>query len=133
AVGLFIEQSSSSHFLGVGPHAGLELWRHLGCTGLSLYTRLQAAGIWGTAGQNFGEAIATTLGPVGAVSRVTHTEGVPTVDFSAGASWQPTYLRNMRVAVGYEIEGWWYFADNDFGGHNHLGMQGIFLRGEWGY
>jgi hypothetical protein len=133
AVGLVLEQSSSSHFLGGGPDAGLELWRHLGGTGVSLYSRLKTAALWGTSTQNYGEAMATTTGPVGGVYRLNRAVGVPTVDFSAGVSWQPPRLHAMRVAVGYEIEGWWYLANNDFGGRADLGIQGVFLRGEWGY
>ena len=111
----------------------MELWRHLDWHRVSLYGRLEGAGLLGQIGQSYEESFNFPEGSVGATSRQSTTQGVPIVNFEAGVSWVPWCQRRLQVKAGYQIESWWYLASTNSGARGDLSAQGLFLRGEWGY
>jgi len=132
AVGPLVERRVSNSYLGAGPHAGLELWRYLGCSGLSVYGRVEGAALWGQLGQDYGEAVALAGSRIGGASRLSETQGVLLVDFQCGLAWSPARESPWRIACGYQIESWWQVGHTD-DSRGDLKAQGIFLRGEYGY
>src|SRR5262249_52938909 len=124
---------ASNHFLGAGPHVSLEVWRHLGCSPLAVYVKVEGSGMLGQIGQNFEEVFTVPGMEVGAASHFSKTNGVPTTDFQAGVSWSPTRAPAFRVTGGYQLESWWFMADTDAQSRGDLQVQGFFFRGEWNY
>jgi hypothetical protein len=130
AEGFFREERTSNHFVGGGPHLGLDLWRKLDIEGLDLYIRLEAASVVGQISQGFERIIATD--PLaGGATLVHHTQGVPVLNVQAGLSWSPWYGRT-RLALGYEFERWWYLGEAA-DSRAELTTQGIFFRAEVGF
>lgn len=134
AFGKFIEQRTSNHFDGVGPHFGLELNRRLGIEGLGLVARVEGATPVGTVSQNFSESV--VLFDSSVISGNTHlskTQGVPTLNVQLGLTYRPTTLwRAPAFSMGYEFEQWWYLGH--IGANNaELTTNGIFFRGEWNF
>jgi hypothetical protein len=131
-VGPFLEQQTSNDFRGAGPHLGLELARSLGCSCLSLYTRLEISGLIGEIKQRFAETItfpdgSTTSGE----SILRDTQFVPDLRFQIGLSWAPPgTVHWLRFTGGYEIENWWYLGELD-PSRAELTVQGAFFRAEF--
>ena len=133
AEGVFVEERTSNHFVGAGPHVGLDLWRSLDVPGLGFFGRLEAAAPIGQISQGFEETIMSDDGTVlGAATTVHRTQAVPTLTLQAGLSWTPRWHSRSRFAVGYEFERWWYIGDAG-DSHAELTTQGIFFRGEFAY
>ncbi len=128
ADGPLVERRVSNDFLGAGPHLGLELWRHLGCSRFSLYGRFEGAALWGQTGQNYEEVIRFTDGTLGGARKVSQTVGVPVVEFQGGVAWAPWAESRWRFALGYQIEAWYYLGQGD-DARGDLWSQGVFLRG----
>jgi len=133
AVGPIARARTSNDVLGAGPHAGLELGRHVAATGLKVYGRVEGAALWGEQTQEFRESFTLPGLSVSGANRQSKTVGVPVLDVQAGVSWAPWQDHPVRLAAGYEVGAWWYLGDNDFGARGQLNLQGFFLRGEWGY
>jgi hypothetical protein len=130
AEGFFREERISNHFIGAGPHVGLDLWRSLDIDGMGLFIRLEGASVIGQISQSFGRVIGDdTL--VGGATLVHHTQGVPVFNVQAGLSWVPWYGRT-RFALGYEFERWWYIGEAA-NSRAELTTQGIFFRAEVKY
>jgi hypothetical protein len=133
AEGLFMEQRTSNHFLGAGPHAGLELWRRLDARGVALYGRVEGAVVIGRVHQSFEETFTDNGVPFagGATSQST-TQAVPVVSAELGLGWVPPWSNWLRLTGGYHIEHWW-----DLGqvanSRAELGAQGVFLRAEFSF
>jgi hypothetical protein len=123
-----LSQRTTDHFDGVGPHVGLELWRCLGDSGLSLFGRLDSALLVGTVRQSFSETFGAAFGQTDQSA----TQAVPVLAVQAGLGWQPPGLRCLRLAAGYFGEDWWdvgRVADS----RGEVWVQGLFLRAEWRY
>jgi hypothetical protein len=121
-------QRNTNYFSGVGPQAGLELWRCLGESGLALFGKLDTALLVGTVRQSFTETVAGANGETDQSA----IQAVPVLALQAGVGWKPPRARHLRFAAGYLFEDWWNVGrDND--SHGELWLQGVFLRGEWRY
>jgi hypothetical protein len=135
------EQSSSNLFRGAGPHARLDVYRHLAdVPGLSLFGRLESAGDLGRIDQKFREQI---TGPGGAALSggtwdQNGTQMVPMILVQAGFSYVPPEHKNLLFTLGYVFEHWWYVGqlgeDSNAGAQSatrgEFGTQGVFLRGQ---
>jgi hypothetical protein len=104
------EARNLNHFFGMGPHAALELARHLGDSGWSLYVRGDFAGTFDATHQAF-FIRTTTLGPSGRpLPGATHAFGhqaAPIINGRAGVTWQRSPSSGTRFFVGYQYEVFW--------------------------
>ncbi|MCS6852040.1 MAG: Lpg1974 family pore-forming outer membrane protein [Gemmataceae bacterium] len=134
AQGFFLGQRAASHYLGGGPHAGLELARRFGTSGLALFAKGEGSCLFGRLSQSFAETL--SLGPMpflGGATNEHESQALASLRLQAGFSWAPTTARYpLRFSGGYEIEQWWYIGQAS-PGTNELNIQGLFLRCEFGF
>jgi len=131
--GLFVDQRTSNFFLGAGPHAGLDLGRRLGDSGLSLFTRSEGAVLIGRITQSFEETFFFNDGtPLGGATIQRQVQAVPLLSFQVGLGWTPPWSQDLRLALGYQFERWWYLGRVG-DSRAELTVQGIFFRGEFRY
>jgi hypothetical protein len=130
ALGLFREEGTSDHFIGAGPHVGLDLCRSLQIDGMGLFVRLEGASVVGQISQNFKSVIGDEF-LLGGATLVHHTQAVPVLNVQAGLSWMPWHGRT-RLAMGYEFERWWFVGEAGES-RAELTTQGIFFRVEFGF
>lgn len=130
AQGRFLEQRTSNLFVGLGPHAALQMERRFGDTGLSLYGKLDAAVPIGRVSQAFEEVVHFNGdgGALGGATRQSGTQATPTLTFQVGLSWQPPRYDFSRFALGYYYEQWWYVGQLE-ASRGDLTLQGLFFRG----
>jgi len=113
-----------------GAHAVLEVGRRLWVPGLTLFGRLDGAGMYGRVHQTFKE---TFVEPPGFTQqRVTNGVGTPMLAGQVGFSYDIPEWNHARFLIGYQFEEWWQFGrgDNDLS-FGPLYDQGIFLRAEF--
>jgi hypothetical protein len=107
ALGQVFEQRQSNHFIGAGPHAGLDLWYHSEIPGLGVFARVDGALPIGSVHQNFEESFELDDGTVvGSAASQSATRVVPTISAQVGVGWQPMGTR-LLFSAGYEFEYWW--------------------------
>jgi hypothetical protein len=128
---------TTNHFLGGGPHFGLELTRPWPVTGLSLTARADAATLLGRVRQDFLE-ISTTPGPGGALlageTRRSNPQDVPMLDVFLGVTWQPPRYPNLHLCGGYEYEYWWNVGRlSTAASRGEWNSQGILLRAAFNF
>jgi hypothetical protein len=139
--GSALAQSATNNFRGAGPHVRLELERHLaGLPGLSLYSRLEGAGVLGRINQNFAQG---QTFPDGATTFGTWNQNgiqmVLNIFVEAGLTYVPPGRENLRFNLGYVYERW--FAVGQLGDDAQAGVvsnvesggfdtQGLFLRAQ---
>jgi hypothetical protein len=131
---LFQERETNG-FFGVGPHAGLELFRRLNFPGLAVYGAVDGSGLAGHIHQTFAEFFtAKGFGPVG-FGTYGATQGVGVIGAQLGLSWMPPGRTDARFFLGYQFEQWYQVGRNNFtsatGSVGELTEQGIFFRGEF--
>jgi hypothetical protein len=99
-----------SNVAGLGPHAALQLARHLGNSGWSFYLRTDFSSVYHASHVGF-ITDSTTPSPAGRplVGDVTHfgTQDSPIVNFRAGLTWQPSNYSGTRLFLGYQYEHFW--------------------------
>lgn len=132
--GVILDQRSSDHFYGVGPHAGLDLFRGFGNTGLAMFGKLDMSMVFGRVHDGFAETVYAGAGQplTSGATAFDATEAAPTIGVEAGLAWKPWACRRFRLSAGYEFEEWWYVGTAN-GNHATLSDQGFFLRSEWNY
>ena len=120
---------TSDHFIGVGPHYGLELTRYWDGTGLSLVARADGATLLGRIQQNFQEVATSPTGLAYGAVRRSESQDVPMLNFFCGVTWQPPRYPYCHLAVGYEYEYWWNVGRNsNTTSRGEWSEQGILLR-----
>ena len=101
---------TTDHFLGGGPHYGLELTQHWERTGLAWMLRADGATLLGRVHQDFLE-VTTTPGAGGTVlageTRRSNPQTVPTLNIFLGAVWLPPAWPSLSLSAGYSYEYWW--------------------------
>lgn len=133
AATIFDAQRASDHFVGAGPHAGLDLRWSPGGPRWSLYSRVEGAALWGRIHQNFDETVTIPgMAPFGGAVGSSHTQAVPVIDVQAGLAWVPWKTWPLRLEAGYQYEIWWNIARTP-DSTGDLYDQGAFLRAEWNY
>ncbi len=99
-----------NNLYSIGPHYALELNRHLGNSGFSLYTRADAGALF-SFGTNEWSTASSTLGPNGrplvGQTNVFGHQMIPMINGRAGLSWQPSPTSGTRVFMGYQYEVFW--------------------------
>ena len=100
------EQRESNSYWGIGPHAGLELARHLDGTGLSFLARVDVTEQLGRVRQQFAE-VSTSPDLGTATFGNSGSQAVPVLNVRAGLGWQPPQLPLVNLFLGYEYEYWW--------------------------
>jgi hypothetical protein len=95
---------------GAGPHAALEVARHLGDTGWSFYTRFDAASVFDGSHVGF-LTRSTTLDPEGrplpGETRHFGAQASPILNFRTGLTWQDSPSGALRLFIGYQYERFW--------------------------
>jgi hypothetical protein len=124
----------TNYYAAVGPHAGVELSRRLGDTGLTLCLSTDLTTAWplGRVTQAF-SADYTTPGPDGRLlAGASHDAGNWTaaiVQAQAGVSWQPPAYPDFRLFLGYQFEYWFNVGKTfDFGSSADVWDQGFLLQ-----
>jgi hypothetical protein len=105
-----IQARDYNNLFGVGPHAALELQRHLGDSGWSFYLWSDIASVFDGSHVAF-LTRSTTLGPGGqplfGETRHFGTQDAPILSFRAGLTWQPSRTSTTRFFLGYQYEHFW--------------------------
>jgi len=115
-----------------GAHGVFEAGRKLWVPGLTLFGRLDGAGMYGRVHQTFRE---TFVEPPGFTQqRVTNGVGTPMLATQVGLSYEVPRWNHARFLIGYQFEEWWQFGrgDNDLS-FGPLYDQGLFLRAEFNF
>jgi Legionella pneumophila major outer membrane protein precursor len=103
-------QRTTNYFDGFGPHAGLDLTRHIGGTGFSFIGKCDFATILGRVHQGFLESTSITP-PNSPFStselHVSGSQAVPMVTAESGIGWQPAAFPFAQFFLGYHLEYWW--------------------------
>jgi hypothetical protein len=129
-----LDQHITNESAGLGLHVGWSV-RHPLRYGLSVYNRLDAAGIWAVTRQRFAETELLSDGTVlsGTANTNPLSNGLANLVIEGGLSWAPSLeRRDLRFTVGYLWLRWWNVGQTDTS-HADLTLQGVMLRGEWGY
>jgi hypothetical protein len=134
--GIFAARTTN-HFLGWGPHYGLELDRHLGSSGLSWVIWADGATLLGRTVQHY-QATSTLLGPGGqplvGLTTESNPQTVPVLSFFSGVAWQPPRFPSLRFSVGYNYEYWWNVGRISTGiPRAEMSDQRVLLRGEFNF
>ncbi len=133
--GIVAGARASNFFVGAGPHAGLQLFRKLGATGLSLYAGLEGAVVIGSINQSFEETLTfDALGGrgIGAAANQDQVQAVPVLGLEAGLRWAPRNSEHVRFTLGYQFEAWWYVGDVG-DSRAEVTDQGFFFRSEFNF
>jgi hypothetical protein len=127
---LFQSESVGNRYIGA--HAVLEVGRKLWVPELSLFGRLEGAGMYGRVHQTFREAFVEAPGFT--QQRVTNGVGTPMLAVQTGLSYDVPQWNHARFLIGYQFEEWWQFGrgDNDLS-FGPLNDQGLFLRAEFSF
>jgi Legionella pneumophila major outer membrane protein precursor len=128
---LFDGIKTSNRFVGAGPHALVELERHIGRhSSLSTFARVEGSLLIGQVKQDFEETLVQgSDSAFGSVSP-TSTQVVPVLQTELGLRWRPTWHDNIDFAMGYTYEQWWGLG-NAAGSKAEIWSQGFFFRGEF--
>lgn len=131
---LLLHERITNHFIGLGPHAALEVQRHFeACPSAAIFARAEGATALGYIRQTF-ERVEYFPALVGGSSVETNIQYVPMIDLQFGMSWTPPTDRHwLRFTAGYEFEAWYYVGRTQGDARANLFFQGVFARGEWRY
>jgi hypothetical protein len=131
----YLESRSTNLFLGIGPHAGVELAQTVEGSGLALVGRIEAASLSGRVRQGFFQEVLGPGGvPVAGITRDANPETAPVINVQGGLGWQPPRYPYTHFFLGYEYEYWW-----DVGrlstrlSRGEVSDQGIVLRAEFNF
>jgi hypothetical protein len=135
------ETRVTNSYVGIGPHAGVDLSRRFGPSGLAFVTKADFTILVGRIRQQFIERT-TAFGPggqplVGDLS-VSSSQGVPVLNVQAGFSWQPPQCPQANFFLGYQYEYWWEVGmldqlNNGSGTFGEVIDQGFVLRAEFNF
>jgi hypothetical protein len=138
------DQQSSNFFTGFGPHARLDLLRHVPeVPGLALWTRFDGSVLIGRVNQRYRDLETAEDGTQQFFANDQNsTQAVPTMLLQAGLEYTPPGRENLHLNLGYVYERWWYVGQVGLsataGGiisnsHGEIGSQGISLRAQWDF
>jgi hypothetical protein len=138
------DQQASNYFTGIGPHARLDLLRHVAeVPGLALWTRFDGSVLIGRVSQRYRDLETAADGTQSFnATEQNSTQAVPTLLLQVGLEYTPPGRENLHFNLGYVYERWWYVGQVGFSGtsggiisnsHGEIGSQGISLRGQWDF
>lgn len=135
------EARTTDSFVGLGPHAGVDLSGRLCPCGLSFVAKADFAMLFGRVRQQYFEHT-TTLGadgqPLAGYVSDSDSVGVPVLTLQAGLGWKPPSYPRANFFVGYLYEYWWEVGllnnINNLGGtFGEISDQGFVLRAEFNF
>jgi len=124
-----LNERMMNNFAGAGFHVAVEGTKAMPWRPLSLYGKLDFAGVLGTVQQNFERTDA--LGN-SAQSAVDTEVGVPCFGMEWGLQYVPASISNFRASMSYQYGHWWQFADTD-DSTAIFQTNGVLLSGQWGF
>ncbi|HEV3238004.1 MAG TPA: Lpg1974 family pore-forming outer membrane protein, partial [Gemmataceae bacterium] len=122
----------SNNFLGAGPHLALDLIHKFRSPGAYVFGRVDAAAVWGSVHQSFGETFTfADFGgqSLGAAVDASKTQVSPMLGIQFGLAWTPPAWKCVTFSVGYEFEEWWDVGRAE-GSQANVTFQGIFFGTE---
>jgi hypothetical protein len=127
-----LSQTEVIHNRYFGAHGILEVGRKLQVPGLTLFGRLEGAGMYGRVHQTFKEVFVESPGFT--QRRITNGVGTPMLNVQVGLSYEVPQWNHARFLIAYQFEEWWQFGR----GNNDLSFgplydQGLFLRAEFNF
>jgi hypothetical protein len=131
-----LSERVTNTFMGAGPRMSVDFFKPFARRpALGAYARFELSGLFGDITQSFaqteflpGGGIATGAGRMRDINT-----GVPVFEMETGLSYMPPRGPCwLRFTGGYRFEQWWYLGQTSTSNAG-LTLQGIFLRGEWGY
>jgi hypothetical protein len=130
---VFDQRTTNSTWV-LGPHAGVDVRRRLGTSGLALTGFVNMSEGWGRVRQNY--FVSTTLGPDGVpqtgAASISSSDAVPVLTVRGGLTWQPSASANIHLFAGYQLDYWWNIGRmGSFTEFGYFFDSGILLRGEW--
>jgi hypothetical protein len=127
-----LSQTEAVHNRYFGAHGVLEVGRKLSLPGLTVFGRLEGAGMYGRVHQTFKETFVEAPGFT--QIRVTNGVGTPMLAAQVGLSYDVPRWNHCRFMIGYQFEMWWQFGrgNNDLS-FGTLDDQGVFLRAEFNF
>jgi hypothetical protein len=127
-----LDARESNRFVGVGPHVGLELARHVADTGLTFTFRTEFTTDLGRVHQGFFTRSTTTSPDGQPLTGETHVAAwmdAPILRTQAGVNWRPLPQPRASFFLGYQYEYWWRVGgDIDTGSRADLFDQGVVLE-----
>jgi hypothetical protein len=125
----------TDRYVGFGPHWGLTLGRHLGCTGLSLVGQADGGLDLGRIRQGFFEDGTAAGLPVAGQSHLSSSQAVPMLNVELGIGWRPPDYQNLRFFAGYQYSYWWNVGRLSITptSRGELSDQGVLLRAEFNF
>lgn len=123
---------------GLGPHAGLELNRHLPDPRWSLTLRADASSLFTFLSDGIQSTTITGFPPAYPNTTNTGHQETPILFVQAGLAWQPTPASPARIFIGYQYEHMWALNFVPPTGNNppstgQVVTEGIVLRGTLRY
>jgi hypothetical protein len=130
-----LAQFTSNHYIGFGPHALVDFRRHIGATGLELFSRVEGSIVWGRVDQRYNESV---HGPgVLDVGETTDSANgqVTMLGVQAGVNWVPPWNNHWHLTAGFTFEHFWDLGSLSTGtaAREELYILGGFLRAECRY
>jgi len=127
----FTDMHASNYFSGAGPHAALEVQRHIDpLPSFAIFAKVDAGVMIGQLTQKY---TLTGFDANGNLEQgetdVRHTQSVPMLDARIGLSYSPPQMETLRFSLGYQFEQWWSIGQlGDSRGD--LSSHGGFFRAE---
>ena len=141
ANGASFQAATFNNIFGIGPHAAVELARHLGDSQWSYYVRCDLADMWDA---NQAGWLDKTYGPTGqplpGETRAFGHQGTTILNLRTGLTWQESPSSRMRLYLGYQLEYFWALDRLNPSGptaftvsHGDLWDQGVFMQASFNY
>jgi hypothetical protein len=127
----FMDQRTTNYFNGAGPHAALEVQRHIDpLPAFAVFAKVDGAVMIGPLRQRFTQSQFDAFGnPETGELDQRVTQSVPMITIRTGLSYSPPRMENLRLSAGYQFEQWWFLGQlGDSRGELH--SNGGFLRME---
>lgn len=131
-------QRTTNSTWALGPHAGVDVRRHLGFGGLAIVGFVDASDGWSFMRQNyFASSTTNAFGfPQTGQLIVTNDSAAPVLTTRLGLNWQPPASPNLRMFIGGQWDYWWNIGRNSASATAATGYffdSGFLLRGEWNF
>ena len=136
------QKRETNNLVGLGPHAALELSRHLGNSGWALWLRTDFTDAFDWINDG-AFTRSTTLGPAGrplaSQTYVFGHEDTPILNVQVGVTWKPSRYSGTRLFLGYQYEHFWAlqaintFSNGTTASLGQLTDQGVVMQATFNY
>ncbi len=125
-----------NNFVGGGLHTSVDFSKPFHwMPSVAFYARVEGSGLFGDLSQSFTrtEVLPNASTASGSLNLRDISIGVAILDVECGLSYMPLRANsNFRVTSGYKLQQWFYLGDTTTSSAG-ITLQGVFLRGEFGY